>query len=96
MKFHKEKARLVAILSDKKCVIRYSVHAIAEMKADDIEHADVLKVLRNGQVTLFEVKRDQIIHVEGLDSDDRSIRVVVGLRDHVVTLQIITVMELKT
>lgn len=94
MKFHAEKRRLVTILTDKNCVIRYSTHAVAEMAEDGIIHADVLKVLRNGQVTWFEVKKDQIIHVEGSDTDGRLIRLVVGLRDAAITLQVITVMAL--
>lgn len=94
MKFHAEHHRLVTILSHKNRVIRYSKHAIEEMAADQITHADVLRVLMKGQVTWFEIKKDQIVHVEGSDIDDRRIRVVVGLRDQVVTLQIITVMKL--
>lgn len=95
MKFHAEHHRLVTILSDKHCVIRYSKHAVDEMANDAIQHADVLRVLRVGHVTWFEVKKDEIIHVEGKDIDDRLIRVVVGLRDHLITLQIITVMKLQ-
>jgi hypothetical protein len=96
MKFHKEQARLVAILSNKHCVIRYSSHAVEEMQKDDITHPDVMRVLTNGQVTWFEIKRDEIVHVEGADVDGRMIRAVIGLRDALITLQVITVMDLKT
>lgn len=94
MKFHSERARLITILSHKNCVIRYSKHAVDEMKEDQITHADVMRVLTKGQVTWFEVKTDEIIHVEGGDIDDRRIRLVIGLRDAVITLKIITVMAL--
>ncbi|TAJ96985.1 MAG: DUF4258 domain-containing protein [Reyranella sp.] len=94
MKFHEEQRRLVTILTDRHCVIRYSKHATVEMANDAITHADVLKVLRTGQVTWFEIKKDEIIHVEGADIDGRRIRLVVGLRDQAITLQIITVMAL--
>ncbi|MDP2374060.1 DUF4258 domain-containing protein [Reyranella sp.] len=97
MKFHKEQARLNAILKHKNCVIRYSRHAIDdEMPADQITHADVRHVLTKGHVTWFEIKKDEIVHVEGEDVDGRMIRIVVGLRDALITLMIITVMKLKT
>lgn len=81
-------------MTDGHCVIRYSKHATEEMANDAITHADVLKVLRTGQVTWFEVKKDEIVHVEGADIDGRRIRLVVGLRDQLIVLQIITVMAL--
>jgi hypothetical protein len=96
MKFHKEQARLIAILGNKNCVIRYSKHAVDEMEADGVNHADVRHVLTKGHVTWFEIKRDEIVHVEGADVDGRMIRVVIGLRDALITLQVITVMDLKT
>jgi hypothetical protein len=55
---------------------------------------DVLRVLTKGHVTWFEVKKDDIVHVEGKDIDERMIRIVVGLRDREITLQIVTVMKL--
>jgi hypothetical protein len=94
MKFYAEHRRLVTILSNKKCVIRYSRHAVDEMAADEIIHVDVLRVLTKGHVTWFEVKKDDIVHVEGKDIDERMIRIVVGLRDREITLQIVTVMKL--
>lgn len=94
-KFHKELARLHSILRSKGWQIRYSRHALDEMQIDHIYHADVMEVLTKGHVTWFEVKKDDIIHVEGRDLDGRNIRLIVGLRDAVITLKIVTAFELK-
>jgi hypothetical protein len=93
MRYQKEHARLHNILADKDREIRFSRHALEEMEADQITAPDVLRVLTTGQVTWFEKKKDDIIHVEGRDVDGRRIRVVVGLRDTVKVLMIITAME---
>lgn len=47
----KEQARLIAILKHPNVVIRYSSHAKDEMATDQINHADVMRVLTGGHVT---------------------------------------------
>ena len=93
MRYTKEQARLRAILADKDHKIRFTRHAEEEMAADQITAPDVVKVLTFGQVTWFEVKKDEIVHVEGGDVDGRPIRVVVGLQDSIKVLKVITAMD---
>ena len=96
MKFQGERTRLKNILAHTTHKIRFNSHALDEMANDDIIESDVRRMLTNGQVTWFEKKKDDIVHVEGKDVDGRRIRVVVGSRDMIKVLQVITVMERKT
>jgi hypothetical protein len=94
MKYPAEQARLRAILEDESHEIWWGRHAPEQMLERCIVEADVLRVLTMGQVTWFEMKKDDIVHVEGEDADGRKIRVVAGLRDAVRIIRIITVIEL--
>jgi hypothetical protein len=95
MRYAREKGRLDAILADSSHEIWWGSHAPIQMDKRCITHTDVKHVLMNGQVTWFERKKDDIVHVEGGDLDGRQIRVVVGLRDAVGILRIITVIDLS-
>jgi Domain of unknown function (DUF4258) len=92
----KETAMLRQVIGNPNVRFRFTRHARDEMAADQIIEADVRYVLGRYGVSWVEWKKDEIWHVEGLDVDGRSIRVVITVIVDIVVVKIITVMELKT
>ncbi len=64
------------------------------MENDDIRADDIDLILSQGRVTWFEVKRDELLHVEGVDVDGRRIRLVVAVYDDELVIKLITAMKL--
>jgi hypothetical protein len=93
--FSHENQRIKALIGNPDTSVVYSRHALIRMEKRDIAHADVIRVLTSGQVTWYEVKQDEVVHVEGEDVDSRRIRVVAGLRDAALVIKVITVFPLE-
>ena len=91
----KETALLRQAIGNPQVRFQFTRHAREEMAADQIIEADVRHVLTKYGVSWVEWKKDEIWHIEGLDIDGRSIRVVLTLHADIVVVKIITVMELK-
>lgn len=89
-----ESARLRRLMNNSAKRIRFTAHALIEMKNDDLIEADVRRVLANGLVTWTETKRDLLWHVEGFDVDGRSIRVVIAANEIELTIKIVTAMTI--
>lgn len=87
-----ETSALRRVMSQEVCRLRYTQHSLEEMRNDEIIDADVRSVLRKGNVTWIETKKDILWHVEGKDSESRKIRVVVSVFEDAVVVKIITVM----
>lgn len=94
-RFTKEQVRLRGILAHRDHWLIYSPHSRGRQWLREVTEADIRRVLTTGQVTWYEVKIDEIVHVEGRDVNGRRLRVVVALRDHSLTLKVITVIEPK-
>jgi len=90
----KEASRLRAVMSNPHHRIRITNHARKEMENDDIRADDIDLILSQGRVTWFEVKRDELLHVEGVDVDGRRIRLVVAVYDDELVIKLITAMKL--
>lgn len=89
-----ETSALRRVMSQRACRVRYTEHSLEEMRNDEIIDADVRSVLRKGNVTWVETKKDILWHVEGKDSESRKIRVVISVFDDAMVVKIITVMLL--
>ena len=90
-RYFKEQIRVRGILAHRDHWLVWAFHARERMRQDKITDTDVRHVLTTGQVTWFEVKIDDIAHVEGRDLSGRKMRIVVALRDAAFTLKVITV-----
>jgi hypothetical protein len=94
MRFSKEQARLRAIMTHRdRWIIWSRAHARIRLGERGVTETDVIRVLTYGIVTWFEIKVDEIVHVEGRDASNRKLRVIAALRDHVNTVKVITVFE---
>ena len=71
--------------------MRYTSHALDEMKADKIVRIDVENMLRRCRVTLVETKKgEETWRAEGTDNNGRGITAVVVAYEDVIRVKIIT------
>jgi hypothetical protein len=62
------------------------------MANDEIIEADVRRILQCGVVVWVEFKKEELLHVEGRDSDGRLVRLVVAVYTSEVAVKIVTAM----
>jgi hypothetical protein len=86
-----------AMVGEKPPRFWWTRHGREEMANDDIQEPDIERVCFAGAVTWIETKKDELWHVEGVDLDGRSIRVVMSLFEEGDgnVIKVITAMVLK-
>ena len=89
-----ETARLRRLMKNSAKRLRFTAHAVVEMKNDSFIEADIRYALNVGTVTWVETKRDLLWHVEGSNVDGQSIRVVIAANEIEMTIKIVTVMAI--
>jgi len=89
-----ESAHLKRVWSDPRMRLRFTTHARQEMANDGILESDVRHVITRNGVSWVEWKRDRLWHVEGLDVDGRSIRLVLAVDTVDIIVKLVTAMAL--
>lgn len=80
------------VCTDPNCRYKHTKHALEQMAARDVTHADIEHVLTNGHVTLIETnKTDVLWRMEGKDTDGRRLQVVASVDAEEIWIKVITV-----
>jgi hypothetical protein len=85
-----ETQTLCRIANNPKCRLRFTAHALEEMKEDGWTVPDVQFALMNGHVVLQENKKDILWRVEGADIDGGRLTVVVAVFELAIEIKVVT------
>lgn len=85
-----ETQTLRRVANNPKCRLRFTAHALDEMKADGWTAPDIQFALMNGHVVLHETKKDLLWRVEGGDLDGRRITVIVAVYELTIEIKVVT------
>lgn len=78
------------VVSNPDCRFIWTKHALEQIKKRNINAADVVYSLTNGQVVLREVKTDELWRVEGHDVDGNKLQTIVAIYEASVEIKIVT------
>src|SRR4051812_41092968 len=85
-----ETQTLHRIANHSKCRLRFTTHALTEMKKDGWTANDIHFALMNGQVVMHEQKQDVLWRVEGTNIDGERITVIVALYELTIEIKVVT------
>ena len=91
-RFIKETQILRAVMENPNVNVFFTRHGREEMTQCQADELDVDCVLRKGEVTLVEWKKDELWRVEGKDVDgNRRLQVVIAVYEEEVEVKVVTV-----
>jgi Domain of unknown function (DUF4258) len=85
-----ETQTLRRIANHSKCRLRFTAHALKEMKKDGWTAHDVQLALINGQVVLHEQKQDLLWRVVGTDIDGGRMTMIVAVYELTIEIKVVT------